>query len=133
MLPVGLQMQLWEQARQKAPCECVGVLGGQISSTTTHAISTTYMTHTVHTRYTAQILIPLVNMATDTQKYYQVDMVELLRTLKAWRQEGLEWVGLYHSHPCGEARPSAEDLAFVAQVPQIILGGTTQELAVFLW
>lgn len=127
MLPVGLQMQLWEQVRQKAPCECVGVLGGQISSTTTHAISTT------HTIYTAQILIPLVNMATDTQKYYQVDMVELLRTLKVWRQEGLEWVGLYHSHPCGEARPSAEDLAFVAQVPQIILGGTTQELAVFLW
>ncbi|MFC6750750.1 Mov34/MPN/PAD-1 family protein [Deinococcus aquaticus] len=56
------------------------------------------------------------------------DPLHLLRALKAMRAEGLELVGLYHSHPRGPDQPSLTDTRLATyDVPYLIAdlhGGT---------
>jgi len=42
---------------------------------------------------------------------YEIAPQELFRLFKRLREEGLEHLGLYHSHPSGENVPSASDIA----------------------
>lgn len=41
---------------------------------------------------------------------YEISPAELFATMRAMRADGLELMGIYHSHPTGENRPSARDI-----------------------
>lgn len=42
---------------------------------------------------------------------YRVAAGSMIAALRAIRDLGLEWLGVFHSHPASEARPSATDVA----------------------
>lgn len=52
-----------------------------------------------------------------------MDPQEQLRVMKEIRNSGLDFIGIYHSHPETEARPSAHDieLAFYPDVSYVIV------------
>ncbi|MBZ9752525.1 M67 family metallopeptidase [Deinococcus sp. HMF7604] len=112
LLPPALYRELWRHARQEAPRECVGALGGV----------------RLHGGWEARTLYPLPNIDPQPERAYLADPGHLLRALRAMDAEGLELVGLYHSHPRGPARPSLSDQALAAYpVPYLIAdvaGGT---------
>lgn len=43
--------------------------------------------------------------------YYEMDAEEQFRVMKDLRGQGLDLVGLFHSHPTGQAYPSSVDVA----------------------
>jgi proteasome lid subunit RPN8/RPN11 len=43
--------------------------------------------------------------------YYEMDPEEQFRVMKDVRDSGLELIGLFHSHPYGQAYPSSVDVA----------------------
>ena len=43
--------------------------------------------------------------------YYEMDPEEQFRVMKDIREAGLELIGLFHSHPTGQAYPSGVDVA----------------------
>lgn len=47
----------------------------------------------------------------DRTRHFLIDPERQLAVQRQARQEGLEIVGFYHSHPAGGTRPSAEDAA----------------------
>lgn len=51
---------------------------------------------------------PVANQSTRTDRYF-IAAVDVWGALKAARGTGLEVLGVYHSHPDSEARPSASD------------------------
>ncbi len=42
--------------------------------------------------------------------YYEMDAEEQFRVMKDIRDSGLEMIGLFHSHPAGQAYPSSMDV-----------------------
>ncbi|MFC4425883.1 M67 family metallopeptidase [Deinococcus navajonensis] len=116
-LPAPLLSALWAHARQAAPHECVGALGGQWHGESAHASA----------------LYPLVNIAADPQREYLADPGELLRALRAMKRGAQELVGLYHSHPVGPAWPSRSDTRLAAYpVPYLIADLRGQRLQAYL-
>lgn len=104
-LPAALHAALWQHARAHPHHEVVGALGGVLRCET----------WCVHTLY------PLPNIALDPAREYLADPTYLLRALKAMRAEGLDLVGLYHSHPRGPDHPSRTDTRLAAyDVPYLI-------------
>jgi proteasome lid subunit RPN8/RPN11 len=102
-LPKILFEHLFELARKALPNECVGFLAG-ISSGQVSAV------------------FPLVNVAGDARSFYVAQPSGVIRTLKSIKNQHLELVGIYHSHPCHEAVPSKTDLEKAAwEVPYLIL------------
>jgi [CysO sulfur-carrier protein]-S-L-cysteine hydrolase len=61
---------------------------------------------------------PMTN-ADGREDHFSFDPSEHLAALRAASAEGLEIVGVYHSHPATPARPSAEDIR-LANYPHII-------------
>ncbi len=54
--------------------------------------------------------MPVENMTTERRKHqYQVAPLAILEAQRQAREDGLEVVGYYHSHPSGSAHPSALD------------------------
>ncbi|OGW37321.1 MAG: hypothetical protein A2010_15365 [Nitrospirae bacterium GWD2_57_9] len=43
--------------------------------------------------------------------YYEMDAEEQFRVMKDIRESGFELIGLFHSHPTGQAYPSSVDIA----------------------
>jgi proteasome lid subunit RPN8/RPN11 len=77
------------------PLECCGVLLGARAGDTRE----------VHE------VVPCLNARTDSpHNRYSIDPVELIRIQKEGRANGLEIVGIYHSHPDHPARWSPTDL-----------------------
>lgn len=102
VLPPALRARLWGHARAEAPRECVGLLGGQGRA--------------------ACALYPLKNVALRPAREYRADELEVLRALKAMRREGLELLGIYHSHPAGPSWPSETDVQLARYaVPYLIV------------
>lgn len=64
---------------------------------------------------------------------FQIEPVDILRVERRAREEGLEIVGFYHSHPDHPARPSTTDREFAwpvyAYVIQSVTGGRAGEAA----
>ncbi len=90
--------QIIVHAEQEAPIEACGYLAG------------------VGERVTRPY--PMTN-ADGREDHYSFDPMEQFATYKAVRQEGLEIIGAYHSHPATPARPSTEDIS-LAHDPTII-------------
>jgi proteasome lid subunit RPN8/RPN11 len=96
-----------------APQECVGVLGGRV----------------IAGGWAASALYPLPNVAPDPLREYLAGAPEFMRSLSAMRREGLELVGIYHSHPRGPAQFSTTDrLRAAYPVPHLIADLLSGEL-----
>lgn len=69
--------------------------------------------------------LPVRNIAPDPERAFLLDPAEHLRRSREARVAGRRVVGCYHSHPSGDARPSATDGAgaFEAGFHWLILGG----------
>ena len=51
------------------------------------------------------------NVATDPERRFEIDPSALIAAHRATRAGGARVIGHYHSHPAGEATPSARDAA----------------------
>lgn len=78
-----------EEARRRPEEECCGLLGGKNGIITKIFSSTN---------------------ALASASAYEIAPAELLRQMREIRGAGLEMMGIYHSHPGGENRPSATDI-----------------------
>jgi len=81
-----------DHAREGAPAEVCGVLGGDRGSTS-HA----------RTLHRAE------NVAASPRVEYRIDPTEQLKLIEEVETSGKEVVGFYHSHPRGPAEPSPTD------------------------
>lgn len=81
---------LLEQARRDPLSECCGLLAGH-DGVITRAFAAE-------------------NAAGDPATSYEIEYEELFRLVRAIRAAKLELLGIYHSHPAGDNRPSARDI-----------------------
>ncbi|NWF68654.1 MAG: M67 family metallopeptidase [Chloroflexi bacterium] len=100
-------------AQRAAPREACGVIGGKGS--------------------VVQRVLALDNVAANPQTHYVLDGADFVRAWAALEKEGLDLLGIYHSHPKGEALPSSKDIqdaAYPDAVYVIIgLAGAKAQLA----
>jgi desampylase len=82
--------EIAELARPDADRECCGLLAGR-EGLITHAFRAT-------------------NVAADPAKNYEIAPKEIIGLMREFRAAGLEFLGIYHSHPNGENKPSARDI-----------------------
>lgn len=98
--------------------------------------------HTDETDRTVTDIVPLVNAwepslldYTDTQEWeqghsqrdrYWIDPADLLAVQRSAREQGLEIIGVYHSHPDHEAVPSECDRALAWPVYSYIIVSVVQ-------
>jgi proteasome lid subunit RPN8/RPN11 len=82
--------RLIEHARQDPLKECCGLLAGR-GGLITEAFSAT-------------------NAAVDPARAYEIAPEELFELIRKIRAARLELLGIYHSHPSAENRPSARDI-----------------------
>jgi proteasome lid subunit RPN8/RPN11 len=96
----------WEKMRadvsQRSPEEACGMLGGRIEGGA----------------YETLLVIPATNMLHSPARY-RIDPQEQLAAFMTFEAQGLELVGIYHSHPQGPAYPSPTDIA-EAYYPEVI-------------
>lgn len=90
-IPYQVARQIADHALADAPAEACGLLAGD-SATLLRAI-------------------PIANAALDHGERYQLDANEQLTALKAIDADGLQWIGVYHSHPRSAPIPSSADIA----------------------
>ncbi len=81
---------LLERGRREPTAECCGLLAGRDG----------VITH----------LLPAVNVAPDPAKGYEIAPKEIVEMMREFREQGLEFLGIYHSHPHGKNEPSARDI-----------------------
>ena len=65
------------------------------------------------------------NVAADPARYFEIDPAALIAALRSERQGGERVMGYWHSHPSGDAAPSATDAAMAAPDGRLwlIVGG----------
>ncbi|MBI4461875.1 MAG: M67 family metallopeptidase [Acidobacteria bacterium] len=88
-LPQRIAERLVEEARRHAPLECCGLLGGHGDD--------------------VERILPGTN-ALASPVAYEIPPRELFDLFRRLREQGLELVGIYHSHPAGGNSPSARDI-----------------------
>ena len=67
------------------------------------------------------------NVAEDPERRFEIDPAALFAALRAERAGGPNILGYWHSHPSGDATPSATDIAMAAgdgKIWLIVAGGT---------
>jgi len=94
---------LIERARREPKQECCGLRAGRDG---------------VITR-----AFPATNVAPNPATSYEIAPEETVRFMREFRAAGLEFLGIYHSHPNGENAPSARDieLAYYSEEAYFIL------------
>ncbi|MCL5290967.1 MAG: M67 family metallopeptidase [Actinobacteria bacterium] len=70
-----------------------------------------------------ELVIPVTNISEEPERRYRLNEAEQFEAFKRMRREGVELVGIYHSHPATEAYPSATDveLAFYPEAAYLIV------------
>lgn len=53
---------------------------------------------------------PAENVAANPAKNYEIAPKEIIGLMRRFRASGIEFLGIYHSHPSGENKPSARDI-----------------------
>lgn len=68
-------------------------------------------------------VFPAENVASHPAKSYEIAPGEIFGMMRKFRAAGLEFLGIYHSHPNGENQPSARDieLAYYSEETYFIL------------
>jgi len=107
--------QLLQHAASRAPQEACGLLGGEGGK--------------------ARRMVLIDNVATDASRHFEMDASQLVRALFAFEREGLELCAIWHSHPEGKPRPSAEDIRAAAwpDVCQLIVGFSNGRAELGAW
>jgi proteasome lid subunit RPN8/RPN11 len=82
--------QITEQARRGPAGEICGLLAGL------HGV--------------IRQAFPAHNVAVNPAKNYEIAPQEIIGLMRRFRASGIEFLGIYHSHPMGENKPSARDL-----------------------
>jgi proteasome lid subunit RPN8/RPN11 len=105
-----------EHVKNAYPHECCGVLVGHIQGETKLALKS----------------YPIENLNRERARdRYNMDPVGFIKVEKQIAQEGLEIVGIYHSHPDHPPRPSKTDLEYAWAIYSYIIvavaGGTQIE------
>ena len=81
--------EIFTQGEREAPLEACGYLAGKDN---------------VVIR-----VFPMVNID-KSEEHFSFDPVEQFRVMREARNEGVDILGVYHTHPNSPARPSAEDI-----------------------
>jgi proteasome lid subunit RPN8/RPN11 len=119
-LASGVREAMVAHARQGAPEEVVGVLGGERGD-----------------RSTATAIERATNAADQPRTNYEIGPPELLELVDGIEERGLDVVGFYHSHPAGPAAPSETDRRQATWVDHsyviVSLGGETPEVGAWRW
>ncbi len=97
------------------PAEACGMIGGRGS--------------------VAHVVVPLPNAAADPLRQYVIEPQALVRTLYDFERTGLALIGIYHSHPDGEPRPSPTDIREAAypETAYLIVGVRQGETRFAAW
>lgn len=82
--------ELCEHAKKEPARECCGLLAGRDSLITNS--------------------FPTPNVAADPAKGYEIAPKELVQLMREFRDGGLEFLGIYHSHPKTDNAPSPRDI-----------------------
>jgi len=82
--------ELCQHAKKELDRECCGLLAGR-DGAITHAFAAE-------------------NVAADPARGYEIAPKELVRLMREFRASGLEFLGIYHSHPKGDNTPSPTDI-----------------------
>jgi proteasome lid subunit RPN8/RPN11 len=95
--------QLVGYAQREPLNECCGLLAGRAG----------VITH----------VAPAENVALHPERNYEMRPVDIVRMMREFRSRGLEFLGIYHSHPIGENRPSPRDveLAYYSEAAYLVL------------
>jgi proteasome lid subunit RPN8/RPN11 len=80
-------------------------------------------------RKDAVILVPVVNAQRDGRRRYLIEPESFRRAQVKLDRDGLDVVGVYHSHPDHPARPSAYDLAQAWPWVSYVIVGVTRGAA----
>ena len=92
--PIQVQQQvcaeLIAQARLPSHLECCGLLAGRDG----------VITH----------VFPAQNVSGEPANGYEIDPKETVRMMRDFRAAGLEFLGIYHSHPRSDNAPSPRDI-----------------------
>lgn len=94
VLPPELRARIEQESRAAFPRECCGLIEGERA----HATATALALHPAH------------NIASAPERF-EIAPEDHFAALKAARGMGRAVIGCYHSHPGGQAQPSATDLA----------------------
>ncbi len=94
VIPQEIKAALLAHARRELPNEACGYLGGQDGS--------------------ISVAIPLRNLDASPE-HFSMDPREQSAAVRQLRSQGLQALGVYHSHPDSPARLSAEDLRLLRQ------------------
>jgi proteasome lid subunit RPN8/RPN11 len=101
LLPQRLYDEMIAQARAELPNECCGLLGGRIVEAAEPGAPPRGL---VERRY------PLVNEAASPTEYLS-EPYSMFAAEKNRRNDGVEFLAVYHSHPTSEPVPSRTDRA----------------------
>jgi proteasome lid subunit RPN8/RPN11 len=94
--------QICQHAAVAYPQECCGLIVGKISGETKQTIAVYPMPNT----WTEDVTTPSSHSMRDR---YAIDPAAMLDVIKQSRSQGLEIIGIYHSHPDHPAIPSECD------------------------
>jgi len=94
LLPPQLRAAIEDHARASFPRECCGLIQGLSDGDTAQAL----------------VLHPARNVALGTDRF-EIAPEDHFQALRDARTNHRALIGCYHSHPRGEAKPSAHDLA----------------------
>jgi desampylase len=64
---------------------------------------------------------PAENVAVDPAKHYEIAPKEIIGLMRRFRASGVEFLGIYHSHPRGENKPSARDIELAYYSEEVYL------------
>jgi proteasome lid subunit RPN8/RPN11 len=99
-IPGSLYQEIVRQALTERPNECCGLLAGKLLQPEPSSI----IVGRVERRF------PLTNVKADPRRY-EIDPKGMLAAMRVMRDEGLQELAFYHSHPTSEPLPSKSDLA----------------------
>jgi proteasome lid subunit RPN8/RPN11 len=98
VIPRPIFHALVEQARNQAPIEACGILGGRGER--------------------IEVFHPMTN-SDNSADHFLMDPGEQFKVVKVLRAAGQRMLAVHHSHPASPARPSAEDIR-LALTPDVL-------------
>ena len=88
----SIAQDLSAQAQEHSHQECCGLLAGRENAVTR--------------------AFPATNAAINPSTSYEIAIPQLFELMREIRAAGLEFLGIYHSHPNGKNEPSPRDIAW---------------------
>ena len=110
-LPCNPKTAIIRHAESEYPCEACGLLLGR----------------RLHDRVLISKVVPSPKIADQPSHNFEIDPGLRLRIQKANREGGNRIVGHYHTHPDGEAAPSATDRSRIYETDLIWLIGSVHK------